>query len=169
MDTVDGSCRIVDAGPEREHYVPLLELADGSAQQVRGYLNDGDLYVYREIDAEVGAVLVIPRDTGTVELKAVAVEASHQGRGVGRRMLRAVLDALRLRGVRHVVLGTASSSIGPLAFYQTAGFRFVGIERDYFREDRGYPRDLREDGIPVRDMVWMDQWLERDGPSTSSP
>ena len=159
----------MDAGPVREHYVPLLELADDSAQQMRGYLNDGDLYVYREIDAEVGVVLVIPRDAGTVELKAVAVDATRQGRGVGRRMLRAVLDALRLLGVRRVVVGTASSSIGPLAFYQKAGFRFLTIERDYFREDRGYPRDLQEDGIPVRDMVWMDQWLAGDSPSTSSP
>ena len=166
---MDGSCRVVEAGPAREHYVPLLELADGSAQQVRSYLHDGDLYVYREAGTEVGVVLVIPRDAGTVELKTVAVDATHQGRGVGRRMLRAVLDALRLGGVSRVVVGTASSSIGPLAFYQKAGFRFLGIERDYFREGRGYPRDLREDGIPVRDMVWMDQWLAGIGPSTSSP
>lgn len=159
----------MDAGPAREHYVPLLELADDSAEQVRGYLYDGDLYVYREIDVEVGVVLVISRDADTVELKAVAIASEHQGRGVGRRMLRAVLDALRWRGVRRVVVGTASSSIGPLAFYQKAGFRLLEIERDYFRADRGYPRDLWEDGIPVRDMVWMDQWLTVVGPSTSSP
>lgn len=166
---MDGSCRIVDAGPQREHYVPLLELADGSAQQVRSYLNDGDLYVYRDVDVEVGVVLVTPRDAGIVELKAVAIETEHQGRGVGRRMLRALLDELRQCNVSRVIVGTASSSIGPLAFYQKAGFRFLEIERDYFREDRGYSRDLQEDGIPVRDMVWMDQWLAGDRPSTSSP
>ena len=75
-------------------------------------------------------------------------------------MLRVVLDTLRGCGVRRVIVGTASSSIGPLAFYQKVGFRLFEIERDYFREDRGYPLGLQEAGIPVRDMVWMDQGLD---------
>jgi hypothetical protein len=49
--------------------------------------------------------------------------------------------------------------VGQLAFYQKAGFRLQRIERDYFTPERGYP-PLLENGILVRDMVWMDQHLD---------
>jgi ribosomal protein S18 acetylase RimI-like enzyme len=94
-----------------------------------------------------------------VELKAVAVAPELQGRGVGRRMLALVLAELRAAGVRRVTVGTASCSIGQLAFYQKAGFRVHRIEREFFSAARGYPQGLEENGIPLRDMVWMDQEL----------
>jgi hypothetical protein len=74
-------------------------------------------------------------------------------------MLLAVLDQLPARGIRQVVVGTASSGIGQLAYYQKAGFRLAWIERDFFAPDRGYRHGIVENGIPVRDMVWMDQEL----------
>jgi hypothetical protein len=36
-------------------------------------------------------------------------------------------------------------------------FRFWRIERDVFAPERGYPEGLEENGIPLRDMVWLDQ------------
>jgi len=77
-------------------------------------------------------------------------------------MLALVLADLRAAGVRRVTVGTSSSAIGPLAFYQKAGFRFWKIERDFFNPARGYLADTTENGIPVRDMVWMDQELACD-------
>ena len=153
------SLRRVPAGAERERYVPLLLLADESEQQVRSYLNQGELHDYRDDDRFVGAVLAIRHDTDAVELRAVAVEPAAQAQGLGRRMLMAVLDDLRTRGVRRVLVGTATSAIGPFAFYQKVGFRPLRIERDYFSAALGYPPGLQEYGIAVRDMIWMEQSL----------
>ena len=33
------------------------------------------------------------------------------------------------------------------------------IERDAFSPARGYPEGLEENGIPVRDMGWLDRGL----------
>jgi ribosomal protein S18 acetylase RimI-like enzyme len=107
----------------------------------------------------LGIVLAVPRHDGAVELKAVAVRSELQGRGIGRRLLALALDELRQSGVRRVVVGTAASGGRQLAFYQRAGFRPLTIERDFFSEARGYPRGLAEDGIAVRDIVWMDREL----------
>ena len=76
-------------------------------------------------------------------------------------MLLVALERLRACGVRRVIVGTSSSGIGQLAFYQKTGFRLSWIERDFFNTTRGYPRDLAENGIPVRDMVWMDLEIDR--------
>jgi ribosomal protein S18 acetylase RimI-like enzyme len=93
------------------------------------------------------------------ELRAVAVAAPEQGSGLGTRMIDAVLGLLRSRGVRRVVVGTASSGVRQLAFYQRCGFRLTHVERDFFTPERGYPAGISENGIPTRDMVWMDREL----------
>jgi ribosomal protein S18 acetylase RimI-like enzyme len=150
--------RVAPAGRERDAYLPLLRLADDSADQVLSYYQKGTLFVHDGPDSgPVGIVLAIDGPEGSVELKAVAVAESLQGRGLGTHMLLAVLDELRARGVTRVVVGTSSSGIGQLAYYQKVGFRLARIERDFFTPERGYPDGLVENGIPVRDMVWMDQ------------
>ncbi len=157
---VSETIRIVSAGSDRDAYLPLLLLADDSESEVRAYYQQGDLYSFDDRDRRpLGVTLVLPRGDGSVELKAVAVEADRHSEGIGRRMLAAVLADLGTRGVTYVVVGTANSGVGELAFYQKCGFRLWKIERDYFSPARGYPEGLAENGIPVRDMVWMDQHL----------
>ena len=74
-------------------------------------------------------------------------------------MMNAVLFVLAQRGARRAIVGTASSGVRQLAFYQRCGFRLTHVERDFFTAEKGYPADLAEDGIPIRDMVWMDRDL----------
>jgi ribosomal protein S18 acetylase RimI-like enzyme len=159
----DMTLRAVPVGPQRDAYLPLFRLADDSADQVRSYYQTGTLFAFDGPDGDpVGIVLAIDGPDGSVELKAVAVDVSRQGQGVGTRLLHRVLEELRRRGVGRVVVGTSSAGIGQLAYYQKAGFRLARIERDLFSPDRGYPENLVENGIPVRDMVWMDQDLGRE-------
>jgi ribosomal protein S18 acetylase RimI-like enzyme len=151
----------VDPGPERELHLPLLLLAD-EPQPLRGYLQDGTLYVLRaDNGGPIGVTHVVTydADSETVELKAVAIAQTRHNQGLGRRMLAMVLDDLRSRGTRRVVVGTSNAGIGEMAFYQKAGFRLWRIERDYFTAEKGYDPNDRHNGLPHRDMVWFDQDL----------
>ena len=150
----------VPPGTERERFLPLLLLADESLEQVRSYMQRGALYAFVGHDGvAVGIVLTLPAEQNSVELKAVAVDTTRQNRGIGRRMLAAVIDELRRSGVRRAIVGTANAGIGQLAYYQKAGFRLLRIERDFFSPARGYPAVMEDNGIRLRDMVWMDQEL----------
>jgi ribosomal protein S18 acetylase RimI-like enzyme len=111
-----------------------------------------------DLGETLGVTLAIPNGDA-VELKAVAVRPDRQGQGIGQRMLAAVIEALRTDGARRLVLGTGNSSIGQIAFYQKAGFRLWKIERDFFSPERGYANNIYENGILLRDMVWLDQDL----------
>ena len=147
----------VSPGVERERFLPLLLLADESLEQVRSYMHSGELYALVGHDgAAVGIVLTVPAEHGAVELKAVAVDTAQQNRGIGRRLLAAVLEDLRKRGVPRAIVGTANAGIGQLAYYQKAGFRLLRIQRDFFSPARGYPAVMEDNGIRLRDMVWMD-------------
>jgi ribosomal protein S18 acetylase RimI-like enzyme len=152
--------RIVPAGRDRDTYLPLLLLADDSESAVRSYYQKGDLYALDdETRRPLGMILPIPAPDGSVELKAVAVDPAQHGQGIGKRLLAAVLADLKARDVKRVVVGTGNAGVGPLAYYQKAGFRLWKIERDFFSPARGYPGGLEENGILLRDMVWMDQEL----------
>jgi ribosomal protein S18 acetylase RimI-like enzyme len=152
-----GSLRMVPPGADRDRYLPLLYLADDSAAQVHSYYQLGDLYaVDGAAGSAVAIMLAIAQPGGIVELKSVAVATSLQRQGIGRQFLAAVLEDLQRNGTRRVIVGTSSSSIGPFAFYQRAGFRVCKVERDFFSPARGYANDLEENGIPVRDILWLD-------------
>jgi N-acetylglutamate synthase-like GNAT family acetyltransferase len=150
----------VPAGAARERFLPLLLLADDSEQQVRDYMNSGDLYAYSIEGVVAGVVLAIPMQVDVIELKAVAVEPSQQAQGIGKRMLSEVLAQLRAQGCLRAVVSTATAAISELAFYQKAGFRMSRIERDFFTPLHGYPEVMVDSGIRLRDKVWMDMSLE---------
>lgn len=73
--------KFVSPGPEREAYLPLLLLADPSEPRVRGYLQQGILYVGKHDGEEVGVVLAIPTELSRMELRAVAVAEPWQHQG----------------------------------------------------------------------------------------
>lgn len=148
----------IPAGEERERWVPVLALADHALE---AYLHDGVLYgVVGEDREPEAAVLVLDEASGVAELRNVAVVEARQGRGLGTGMIHAVLAALAARGIETVRVGTASSGVRQLAFYQRCGFRLSHIQRDYFTPENGYPSDLSENGIPSRDMVWMEMTVD---------
>jgi ribosomal protein S18 acetylase RimI-like enzyme len=149
----------ITSGRAREAWVELLELADEPAP-LRRYLDDGTLYGVVDASGRPrAAVLAIDESDGTAELRAVAVAEDEQGTGLGSWLVSEVCERLRARGIRRVVVGTATSGVRQLAFYQRLGFRLDRIERDFFTAEKGYPSDFYENGIPTRDMVWMDRDL----------
>jgi ribosomal protein S18 acetylase RimI-like enzyme len=58
----------------------------------------------------------------------VVVDASHRGRGIGRALVDATLDALERLGARQVVLSTAQQNEPAQHLFERAGFRRTMIE-----------------------------------------
>lgn len=163
MASEDEALRLVEipAG-QRKDYLPLMRLADDSVAEIEAYRDRGTLFglVAPQGGSPRGMVLADQyEDPNTVRLLSVAIAEALQGRGLGSRMLREVLDRLRAQGWRRVVVSTATSGVAVLGFYQRLGFRMLRIDRDWFSPQRGYPPGLEEGGIPVRDQVWLDRPL----------
>ena len=81
------------------------------------------------------ARLLIKGDKGRIG--RVAVLAGQRGRGLGKDIMRAALDELRMQGVAQANLGSQAHAVG---FYEDLGFEVTGPE--YF-----------DAGIPHREMV----------------
>lgn len=130
---------------------PLLLLADPSREQVERYLRQSCLLALSEGERTLGVVVITPRGEDTAEITNLAVDEAWQGRGLGRRLLEAAIDRVRLEGLRRLTIATGNSSLAQLGLYQRAGFRIVGVEPDYFV--RHYPEPIVENGIHCRDQI----------------
>src|SRR3954453_20066555 len=142
-----------DRGPLR----PLFELAEDSPAQLDAYLAEGTVLVAHYDGAVVGHLQLVTPKPGEFEIKNIAVRPSHQRRGVGAALVAAALDEARAKGATIVQVATATADTANLRFYQRLGFRMREIERDAFTAATGYPPSSKEDGVALRDRVWLDR------------
>jgi GNAT superfamily N-acetyltransferase len=155
------STRIEVFTGNRSSLRPLFELAEDSATELDSYLASGRILVALEDDQVIGHLQLVDTDRpGVVELKNMAVREDLQGRGTGRRLVRAAIDLVASERAATVLVATAGADIGNLRFYQRQGFRLHAIERDAFTAHNGY-RDVVIDGIQLRDRVWLEYHLPR--------
>lgn len=144
-------------GGPRDALRALFELAEDSAVALDAYLDAGDVLVALDKDVVVGHLqLVDTSDPHTSEIKNMAVVPSSRGSGVGRQLVAAAVSLAGERGRRILVVGTAAADVGNLRFYQRVGFRLRSVERDAFTDATGYASQTSDEGIALRDRVWLD-------------
>jgi lactoylglutathione lyase len=147
-------------GP-RDELRRLFAEAEDSADQLDAYIDSGELFVAISGGRVIGHLQLTETAYPTAsEIKNMAVEAAHRGRGIGRRLIGAAIDEARAQGRSTLVVATAAADVGNLRFYQRAGFRPCAIERDAFSPATGYAPDITIDGVALRDRVWLDLHLD---------
>ncbi len=143
---------IREANPrEIEQLVPILLQAEESEPALRWSLANLVDAVYRMDDDDdvVGAASVRWRGD-PCEIMELAIAPRRQGQGLGKQLVRWLLDEARRREKGVMLVGTANSSIANIAFYQKCGFRMDTVRQDYFRY---YREPHYENGIQIRDML----------------
>ena len=144
----EGRVRLEPA-TDRETLVPILLQADESEPVLRAYLHDGELYRIIADERDVGAVLLIS-EVDDVEIKNIALVESARGKGLGRAAIEAIEELARRSGAARLLVGTADSSFGTIAFYRRVGFHDAGRIEGFFD---AYPEPVIEDGIVAHDMI----------------
>jgi len=71
------------------------------------------------------------------ELLNIGVAAGQQRKGLGRAMLREILEIARAKNMRRVFLEVRSSDVAALALYRSTGFGEIGVRRDYYQNVSG--------------------------------
>jgi ribosomal protein S18 acetylase RimI-like enzyme len=82
----------------------------------------GALLVARSDAALAGVVAMRPLDDGRCEMKRLYVAGGFQGRGIGRALAVAILDAGRAAGHRAMRLDTMARMTAAVALYRSLGF-----------------------------------------------
>ncbi len=129
----------------------LLLRADPSKKNMDEYTARGKMFVAYYLGEIVGEYVLIKTRPGTMEIVNIAVDEAHQGKGLGKLLLKDAINKASEHGVKVLEIGTGNSSITQLGLYQKMGFRITGIDRDYFVKH--YEDPIHENGIPCVDMI----------------
>ncbi|WP_046174201.1 GNAT family N-acetyltransferase [Domibacillus indicus] len=135
----------------------LLLLADPSRPMIDEYVKQGKCFLLEESGTVIGVYVLLQTRPGTVELMNIAVAETHQGKGLGKKLLLHAVEQGRAGAYQTIKVGTGNSSFAQLALYQKAGFRITGIDRDFFT--RNYEEEIWENGIRCRDMIRLEREL----------
>lgn len=134
-----------------EHW-QLYLMADPEKAAVMKYIQRTKKF---EIDTPNGepiaSLMLLKTRPGTVEIINLAVDPAHRRHGLASQLIDFAEQYAHEFHCRRLVVGTASTSFGPLALYQRNGFRVVGVDRDFFTAN--YTKPIVENGITVRDML----------------
>lgn len=68
-----------------------------------------------------------------LHITLVAVDPGRRRRGLGRRVLQALLEEGESRGAGRATLEVAAANGPALALYEAVGFRTAGVRRGYYR------------------------------------
>ena len=117
-------------------------------------LGDLPAYVVEDGGEVVGAASYSIEDA-QVHLVAMQVLPAFQGRGAGRALVEAVLDAGRQAGAKRAVLVTTNDNLLALCLYQRMGFVITEVIPGAVVGYHGGEEEVGFAGIPVRDEIRM--------------
>ncbi|MDH2915431.1 MAG: ribosomal protein S18-alanine N-acetyltransferase [Gallionella sp.] len=95
-----------------------------------------------ELEGEMLGYAVLLLAVDEAELLDIAIDASHQRKGIGRKLLESMLSLARHENMRRMVLEVRASNHPAIALYRASGFEQIGLRRDYYPAANG-----REDAL----------------------
>jgi putative acetyltransferase len=106
---------------EHCHHLTVEQLADGSTT----------LFVAREGGVAIACGALKRHANGVGEVKRMYTVPSHQGRGIGGRILWKIEATARAEGLRELVLETGDKHPWAWRTYERCGFARCGVVLDY--------------------------------------
>lgn len=145
---------IREQAKNKKQYLSLLLLADEQESMIDRYLERGTMYVLEDNGIKAECVVTSEED-GVLEIKNLAVDPKHQGRGYGT----ALIDFIaRQYAGRYSVLqvGTGDSPF-TIPFYEKCGFVRSHRIPNFFTDNYDHP--IYEGGVQLVDMIYLQRCL----------
>lgn len=142
--------KITKVKENKKQYLRLLLLADEEEAMIDRYLDTGTMYVLED-DGVKSECVVTDEGEGILEIKNIATDPAHHGKGYGR----ALIDFLiREYTGRYAVLqvGTGDSP-ATIPFYEKCGFVRSHIVPNFFTDNYNHP--IYECGVKLVDMIYL--------------
>ena len=101
-----------------------------------------------EVDCVLIGYGIISSGAGESHLLNVCIREEFRARGMGRRLLRELLDMAAHAGARITFLEVRPANLGAIRLYESMGFHQIGVRRGYYQAEGG-----REDAIVMRKVL----------------
>ena len=135
----------------------LLLLADETIEAINRYINDSEIFIFENDNETIGVYVLQKISDDTIEIKNIAVDTKHQGRGIGKLLLRDASLRAKAKGFKTIVIGTGDIATKQLRLYQKEGFEIFGLKKGFYTDN--YPNPIYENGVQLKDMVMLKKEL----------
>ena len=136
----------------------LLLLADENIEAINKYIHQSDIYLLDKGSETIAVCAIQTISDDTVEIKNIAVDTVFQGQGVGQGLLKEILDLVKAKGFKKIIIGTGDAGIKQLYLYQKVGFEIFEIKHKFFIDN--YPEPIFENGIQLKHMIMLKKDLK---------
>ena len=128
-----------------------------SENTFRSCLNDTTDFFVAEENGAVCGFAVLDRSLGIeAELHNIAVAPDHQGKGLSKLLMDAIINSVKKHGADKIMLEVRASNTPAISLYTKYGFEKVGLRPGYYKH-------------PTETAILMDLNLELDLTNTDSP
>jgi len=110
-------------------------------QDIESYLLDADTPTLVACDArhKVAGFAMLRLLGDDAELMTIAVEPKFRGKGVGRALLQACFEDLRMTPSRRMILEVAADNPAAIRLYEKLGFKRLSERKGYYARPDGQP------------------------------
>ncbi|RLF08059.1 MAG: ribosomal-protein-alanine N-acetyltransferase [Thermoprotei archaeon] len=96
------------------------------------YLHSDLFYVAVANNEVIGYVVGAKKGNGHGHVISIAVKPEWRRRGVGTKLMEALLNAFKERGLKAAILEVATSNREAIAFYKALGFEKIDLMKKYY-------------------------------------
>lgn len=85
-------------------------------------------------DQQILGYMAVMISLDAADVCNVSVDKNYEGRGIGSRLLEAMLRALKEKGVTSVFLEVRETNAGAIHLYEKFGFQQISIRKNYYQK-----------------------------------
>ena len=146
---------ISEVREDKEKYIYLLLLGDEQEEMIYKYLDRGRLFVMKNDDDVCAVCVVTDEGDFVLELKNISVAERCQRQGIGKKLIRFIIDKFS-GAFKKLTVGTGDSPL-TVPFYESCGFRRCGVIKNFFIDNYDHP--IIESGVQLCDMICFEKEL----------
>ena len=94
-------------------------------------INNGGFILFAQSDDKIiGTCAILKENNKLYEIADMAVAPEHRGKNIGKRLLHAAVEKVRIANARQVYLVTSSKLTASIELFRTYGFRETSFDAD---------------------------------------
>lgn len=133
--------------------VPILHDAEEDDSRIEHAITDTTNTPYAAfLEGECIGAAVVRWESHESEIIYIAIRGDARGKGYGKFIIGELIHIAHQQNTKALIVGTATTSVENLIFYQKCGFRMDSIRKDYFSY---FQTPVYEHGIILQDMVML--------------
>jgi ribosomal-protein-alanine N-acetyltransferase len=93
--------------------------------------------VVATMEGEIVGHAVLSVAAGESHILNLTVQKTHQGQGLGKQLLRYLIDLARIRSAQSILLEARPSNYAAIRLYEASGFNEIGCRKGYYPAAQG--------------------------------